>query len=114
MTITVEGWSIAVPDGKVTHNDAASHAVEMWGDMIGRGQAITALYRRSGVVSRHSVLIDASRTAVRSGQSFYRPEKHADDLGPSSLIRMQALRRGSDPTRKRRRPSGTRISKSAI
>jgi len=89
MTITVTGWGVAVPDGRVTQNDAASHAVEMWGDMIGRGPAITALYRRSGVETRHSVLINPSRTADRTGQSFYRPAKHADDLGPSTLIRMQ-------------------------
>jgi predicted naringenin-chalcone synthase len=61
----------------------------MWGNVIGRGPAIMALYRRSGVKTRHSILVNDSTNGHRAKQTFYHPAEHTTDCGPSTQVRMQ-------------------------
>ncbi len=109
MTMTIRGWGAVVPEGFATQEDSALHAVEMWGNVIGRGPAIMALYRRSGVKTRHSILVDGSShgdfsnghgtsghgssehrpSEHRAKQSFYSPAVDEADSGPTTQVRMQ-------------------------
>jgi len=89
MTFTMQGLGLAIPLRSLSQERAAEHAVEMWGDAIGRGKAIRGLYRRSGVERRHSVLIDPSDDPEIIGQSFYAPSRDASDGGPSTRVRME-------------------------
>lgn len=87
-TTTIVGWGTAVPPGRVTQDDAAQHAVTHWGAVHEQGKTIGALYRRSGVKSRHSVLVDSSTNGEPAKQSFYRVAESATDRGPTTHERM--------------------------
>lgn len=102
--MTIRGWGTIVPEGFATQEDSALHAVEMWGNVIGRGPAIMALYRRSGVKTRHSILVDGSSNGNgtighgssephssehRAKQTFYSPAVNEADSGPTTRVRMQ-------------------------
>lgn len=87
-TTTIVGWGTAVPAGRITQEDAAQHAVSRWGTVHEQEKSIPALYRRSGVKSRHSVLINSSTDGQTAKQSFYRIAKNAADRGPTTHERM--------------------------
>jgi len=83
------GWGTAVPHGCVSQEDAANHAVAHWGAIHEQARTIPLLYRRSGVKTRHSVLVDASTNGEPAKQSFYRVANDRSDLGPTTRQRMQ-------------------------
>jgi len=89
MRFRIAGIGTAVPDEFVTQDDAAHHAVETWGSGAGRTATIPALYRRSGVRTRHSVVLEASTNGEPARQSFYQPAKVGPREGPSTADRMQ-------------------------
>lgn len=91
--MTITGWGVAVPPGVATQEEAAQHAVEMWGHVIGRGPAVLGLYRRSGVKTRHSVLVARHADDDHAEQKFYHRASCSNDRGPSTLIRMQRYER---------------------
>ncbi len=88
MTTQIAGWGFALPSGRVTQTEAADHAVAMWGEKAGLGTTIPALYRRTGVKSRHSVIVE-SHGAESCPQSFYQPAIDSDDRGPTTAARME-------------------------
>ncbi len=87
MSIQIAGWGFAHPPGQVSQTEAAEHAVAMWGEQAGLGATIPALYRRTGVKTRHSVIVE-EHSAGSIPQSFYQPASHADDRGPTTAARM--------------------------
>jgi predicted naringenin-chalcone synthase len=93
MALEITGWGSAVPPGRVEQAQAASHAVEIWGEAAGLGTTVPALYRRSGVKSRHSVIVDRVSDEGEVHQSFYHVAKSADDRGPSTQARLEFFER---------------------
>lgn len=89
MIFTMDGLGLAIPQRSITQEFAAEHAVEMYGEAIGRATAIRGLFRRSGVSRRHSVLIEPADDPGDIRQSFYEPVRHPDDRGPSTRVRME-------------------------
>lgn len=89
MTFTLQGLGIAIPERSMPQELTAEHSVEMWGNTHGRAGVVRALYRRSGVKLRHSVLIDSDDELNVIHQSFYRPSRDALDRGPTTAQRMQ-------------------------
>jgi predicted naringenin-chalcone synthase len=89
MTMHIAGVGTSVPPRRVTQDDAARHAIDVWGAQAGRAATITALYRHSGVATRHSVLLEAPSNGTAARQSFYRQAVGLDDHGPSTGDRMQ-------------------------
>ncbi|HVJ84643.1 MAG TPA: type III polyketide synthase [Caulifigura sp.] len=87
MTTEIAGWGFALPTGRVTQVEAAEHAVAMWGEQAGLGSTIPALYRRTGVKSRHTVIVEEHGEG-EIPQSFYQPAVDADDRGPTTAARM--------------------------
>jgi predicted naringenin-chalcone synthase len=87
MTFSIHGLGVAIPQRSFTQEHAAEHSVEMWGETHGRANVIRALYRRSGVKRRHSVLVDSGHDAAIT-QTFYRPALDALDRGPPTRTRM--------------------------
>ncbi len=63
-----------VPDAKEDRNTSA---------------LIQALYRRAGVQSRHSVLLESSSDGEATAERFYRFAKSPEDRGPSTADRMR-------------------------
>jgi len=87
MSTHIAGWGFALPEGRVTQLEAAEHAVAMWGEKAGLGSTIPALYRRTGVKSRHSVIVESHGEGAMP-QSFYQPAVDLDDRGPTTAERM--------------------------
>jgi len=89
MRFRIAGIGTAVPDEFVTQDDAARHAVVTWGSGQERTATIPALYRRSGVQRRHSVVLEASTNGEPARQSFYKVAALGSSEGPSTADRMQ-------------------------
>ena len=88
MTFGIHGLGLAIPMRSLSQELAAEHSVEMWGEVHKRGGVVRALYRRSGVKQRHSVLIDTLDDPHLFQQSFYQPARDTSDRGPSTQVRM--------------------------
>jgi predicted naringenin-chalcone synthase len=89
MSFQIVGLGTAVPKEMVTQEDAARMAVELWGNQTDRVAMIPALYRRAGVRTRHSVVLQSSTNGTPAAQSFYSAAEDRDDRGPSTGDRMR-------------------------
>lgn len=88
MSFYIAGFGTAVPQELVTQDDAAQLAVELTSVNGRHTAAIPALYRRTGVRKRHSVLLTASTNGAPAQQSFYRVAGDEYDRGPTTAERM--------------------------
>jgi predicted naringenin-chalcone synthase len=94
MTIVMAGIGSALPPGWLSQSDAASAAnrLRRFDDPVASDrelQLLSALYRRSGVQRRHSVLLRAGLEHPVDRQTFYEEASHRDDRGPTTAARMQ-------------------------
>ena len=94
MTIEMTGMGCALPPGSLSQSDAASAASRLRGvedvSVADRQlQLLSALYRRSGVQTRHSVLLKAGDEEAVERQTFYEEASTPEDRGPSTAARMQ-------------------------
>jgi len=88
VTLVIRGIGTAVPDHSIQQRDAA----EMWksflpSDEVGE-RTLKALFRRSGVQNRHSVVLEASAGPLSERQTFYEPAQGCEDKGPTTAMRM--------------------------
>jgi predicted naringenin-chalcone synthase len=88
MTFCIESVGTAIPSNSITQDDAARLAIELTADGDGRATTIHALYRRTGVRSRHSTLITSSTNGRPATQSFFPIACDAGDRGPTTRERM--------------------------
>jgi len=89
MSFHIAGIGTAVPRELVTQDDAARLAVELTSSGGQHTAAIPALYRRTGVHKRHSVLLTASTNGAPAEQSFYPVADDEHDRGPTTAARMR-------------------------
>lgn len=89
MAFQLAGLGTATPPFVIEQYDAASMAdlVTMEGQTS--SENVGTLYRRSGVNSRHCVILESSTNGVPARQSFFRQASRAQPLGPSTSERMQ-------------------------
>jgi predicted naringenin-chalcone synthase len=87
----------AVPRHRMAQSDAAAMAVSLTGIAGRRERSLAALYRRSGVAQRHSVILTSSTNGVPAEQEFFRPAIATRERGPSTARRMRAYERLSTP-----------------
>ncbi|MCE5231056.1 type III polyketide synthase [bacterium] len=96
MNPAVQSWGTALPAHAIDQSDAAALAAELTAGGNGHARVLPALYRRSGVHRRHSVLLDANNGS-KPNQDFYRlnPQSSSPglDLGPSTSERMALYQR---------------------
>ena len=88
------GFGTALPVGSLTQDEAVGAAVRLSGlDPQAEGarkvQILNALYRRSGVSKRHSVVLRAGDEDPFVRQTFYKTATDESDLGPTTFERMQ-------------------------
>lgn len=88
MTLTIEGIGTALPDHRLTQEEAVELHTTFCRIDERSARTLRALYRRSGIRTRHSVLLDASEGALDSRQSFYPPTEDGEDRGPTTVRRM--------------------------
>ena len=89
MSLSLTGFGTALPEHHFTQAEVAElHATFCLIDEA-RARTLRALYRRSGVATRRSVVLEASDGPLDSRQSFFWPARDEDDLGPATAERMK-------------------------
>lgn len=90
MSLAIRGIGTAVPECRIGQDDAALLALQFLGDGKVRHRSVASLYQRTGVRTRHSVLLAGSIDGNSTSQDFYASSVGVDDRGPSTAVRMQA------------------------
>ena len=94
MSFSIHGLATALPERSIAQGDAATIAQTFLGGNRD-GKSLPALFRRTQVRTRSSVLLEPSANGPR--QSFYRPARDADDRGPETALRMRRYAEESLP-----------------
>lgn len=97
MTLALAGFGTAVPEHALTQDEAVELHTTFCRIDAGRARTLRALYRRSGVERRHSVLLESSHGPLPLRQSFYPPARCEQDPGPSTASRMQRYEAHAPP-----------------
>jgi predicted naringenin-chalcone synthase len=102
MSLWIAGLGTAVPPEAIAQEDAAALAQVISGALLVLHSAVTScvltrLYRRSGVASRHSVVLDASSNGRPARQSFFTQATGEFDKGPTTGQRMRVYEEHSAP-----------------
>ncbi len=84
------GIGTAVPYQAIAQPLAAQYAATFVGDAGGHERQVELLYRRTGVHSRHSVVLEKAPGEFGAiTQSFYPPAESSDEFGPTTAARMR-------------------------
>jgi predicted naringenin-chalcone synthase len=86
MSLLLRAIGTAVPRHFIAQNDAAGVAQTLCA--LSHGQAVNRIYERSGVRTRHSVLLHSSTNCKPAEHTFYVPARSDDDSGPTTAERM--------------------------
>ena len=86
MNVAITGIGTAVPEHQIEQNDAAAQAAEICGQTQVQQRLVKTLYRRAGVRTRHSVVLDSDTNGRSAEQSFYTRTAQ----GPTTAERMIA------------------------
>jgi predicted naringenin-chalcone synthase len=92
MSFEILGIGTTNPEHSIRQSEAAVHAQSLscHGDTTDQQRRLLpVLYRRAGVKSRHSVVLENSSGEEAVRQTFYQPAESPADLGPATSIRMQ-------------------------
>ena len=89
MSLEILGIGTATPEHSIEQLAAADLAQTLCWQSSGQLRVLQALHRRTGVRTRHSVLLESSTNSTPARQSFFQPAKSADDRGPTLASRMQ-------------------------
>ena len=100
MSLKIVGIGTAVPPHRLTQAEAVELHTTFCGIQDGRARTLRALYRRSGIRTRHSVLLDGSEGPLAERQRFYPPASGEDDRGPPTTERMRAYAEHAPPLAK--------------
>ena len=90
MALVLHGMGTALPPHAMTQADAVDLHTTFCGIDERRGRTLKALYRRSRIRARHSVLFESSDGPVEARQPFYQPARDDEDPGPTTAERMAA------------------------
>ena len=93
MALKIVGIGTAVPEFSMTQDDVAEINKLFCHGGDDRLRLIPALYRRAGVRTRHSVLLQQSRGEPLARQSLYFQASHEGDGGPTTRQRMEVYER---------------------
>lgn len=87
MSPAILGLASVVPAGSIDQGEAAEVARQLTAQSEEQGRVLAALYRRSRVRRRGSVLLDDGSAGAAKAQAFFRPATGPMDRGPSTLTR---------------------------
>ncbi len=96
MSLRINGMGLAVPEHAMPQDEAAELLLSLLHEG-GRARTVRALYARSGIRKRHSVLLHLPEGGSTPRQSFYAPARDAGDEGPPTAARMQAFEAAAPP-----------------
>ncbi|HVA45725.1 MAG TPA: type III polyketide synthase [Pirellulales bacterium] len=89
MSLHLEAIGTAVPRHFIEQTDAVEVARDFCASSCVQPRVLARLYARSGVRTRHSVVLRESTNGAPANQSFYLPASGVDDLGPTTAERMR-------------------------
>jgi predicted naringenin-chalcone synthase len=75
MPVLIAGIGTAVPEHRIRQEDAAEIAQQFSCENEAQRRLFKSIYRRTGVITRHSVVLDSAEGGLETRQSFY-TEKH--------------------------------------
>jgi len=90
MSFIIDSIGTAVPQHSIVQEEAAAFAMACCEIEVKQRRLVPALFRRSGVRKRHSVVLKASTNGKPAQQDFYQPMDNEHDRGPTTARRMQA------------------------
>ncbi len=89
MTLHIAGMGTSVPQHSIDQAEAARAWVSHMKLDRKRGRILQALYRRSGVKKRHSIVLEAGGNGSPPTQTFFEPVAFEGDPGPTTQARME-------------------------
>ncbi len=87
MNTVIAGIGTAVPEHQIEQADAAEQAAQICCQTEVQRRLVKALYRRAGVRTRHSVVLESDTNGLPAQQGFYTA---LESLGPTTAERMTA------------------------
>ena len=97
MSLFLCGLGTAVPREKISQRDAAELALEFCSHTAAQRRLLPVLYRRCGVETRNSVLLESANGPPLSRQSFFDPVSADADRGPTTAARMRRYETDAPP-----------------
>ena len=97
MNLALKGIGLATPGFRISQEDACELTYDMSCDSAEQRRKMSAIYRRSGVRERGSVLLRTSDGSLDERETFYLPRIHPDDRGPGTAARMRLYQAESLP-----------------
>jgi len=88
MSLFIQGIGTAVPEYSIAQEDAAEIAREVHDYTPDQKRLLPVLYRRAGVRTRYSVVLQTDSGPLEGRQSFFPPEVDSGRQGPSTGARM--------------------------
>ncbi|MGD8362658.1 MAG: type III polyketide synthase [Gemmatimonadota bacterium] len=88
MSLVIHGVGTAVPEHFMLQTDFVELAQVLAGPEGPKERTLKALYRRSGVGKRHSVVLERATGPLDARQSFYDTVPSPGDPGPTTAARM--------------------------
>lgn len=93
MGASIDGIGLALPEHWVTQQDATQHALATSLASNGQRNFAERVYSNAGIMSRHSVLLEASsQVGEPVQQSYYHPASEENRNGPSTADRMESYK----------------------
>src|SRR6266496_6238352 len=100
MNMSIRGIGLALPPHRMTQEQAAELAREVICRSEQQQRVLTALYRKSGVEQRHTVLPHTLALKWHSESPTGKPEDRPITLGPTTAERMRYFAEHASPLAK--------------
>ena len=100
INMSILSWGTALPAPAIAQTETARLAVKINGLTTEQARLLPALYRRTGVRSRSSVLLSPEHGGTAEGepsQSFFHPPVDINDYGPTTEERMKVFAQSALP-----------------
>ena len=97
MAVRIRGLGTAVPEHSISQDAAAELAIGFCCATPQQTKLLPALYRRTRVRTRHSVILEASTLGEPTQQSFYANARDEADAGPLTSVRMDRYETEAGP-----------------
>ncbi len=89
MSLSLVGFGTALPEHEMDQAELAELSATFFRMDAARVRTLRALYRRSGVSTRRSVILESAAGPLDTRQSFFPPASDENDLGPATAERMK-------------------------
>ncbi len=97
MSLIIHGIGTAVPEHSLLQAESAELAPALAGAHGRRAKTLKALYRRSGIEKRHSVILERGSGSLADRQTFFDAAPAPEDPGPTTAARMARYEADAPP-----------------